>query len=294
MSKTPSSLTQSPTEQVLQQLVFACQIQARLTDQFTLCAHGEESAPDASFAWFHLVEQGSCLIRSPTQNGDLLLQAGDLVVFPCGASHRLLSAAPHSENAECALLCGEFHFSGRQSSLLRAALPRCLHIPASNSGLSTVAGLIRAELRHPSIGSGALINKLCDLLFVIAVRHHLMHSARLEGLLAALTDPRLCPALAQLHQHPGRAWTVEALARAAHLSRAGFAQRFKDLLGMPPMRYLAECRMHLAEQKLHDPNLGVAQLAGELGYETEAAFRRAYKRVHGHSPGAARKGRAAK
>lgn len=294
MSQTPNGLPADPAEQVLEQLIFACQIQARLTDRFSLCANTEESAPEASFAWFHLVEHGECLIRSAALGPDLLLQTGDLVVFPQGTAHRLLSVPAQPPSAECALLCGEFHFSGRQSELLRAALPERLHIPAHGGGLGSIAALIRTELETPNIGSRSLVNKLCDLLFVIAVRHHLLHSSRLAGLLAALTDPRLAPALAQLHQHPGHAWTVETLAATAHLSRAGFAQRFTDLLGMPPMRYLTECRMHLAEQQLRDRSLSIAQLAGELGYETEAAFRRAYKRVHGHSPGAARKGRAAK
>lgn len=296
MSETPAprDLDSRPGEAVLQSLLLAYQLRARLTDRLELCGRWEEPEPDATVAWFHLVEQGRCWIRADPLPRPLCLDAGDLVIFPGGAAHLLCSAADPSEddgNAEAVLLCGEFEFEGQAAAALMRSLPACLVVTASEGGpgLQGLAGLLREEGRRRDFGSRAVMDKLSDALFVIALRHHLRSRREASGLLTALVDPRLAPALGAIHAEPGTDWTVASLAACCHQSRAAFAQRFTEVLGEPPMRYLLRWRMTEALRLLRDPRLSVAAVAGRLGFETDAAFRRAFKRIHGYGPGQARR-----
>ncbi|WP_158608585.1 AraC family transcriptional regulator [Stagnimonas aquatica] len=296
MSETPVTpdLDASPAEGVLQSLLAAYQLRARLTDRLELCGRWEEPEPDAPLAWFHLVEQGRCYIRADILPRPLCLEAGDLVLFPGGAAHLLCSAAEpaqESDQASAVLLCGEFEFEGQAAAPMIQALPPCLVVPSSAGGpsLRGLASLLRDEAQRRAFGSRAVMDKLSDALFVIALRHHLQQRGELRGLLSALVDPRLAPALAAIHGAPGDSWTVASLAERAHQSRAAFAQRFNEVLGEPPMRYLARWRMTEALRLLRDPRLSVAAVSGQLGFETEAAFRRGFKRIHGYGPGQARR-----
>ena len=295
MPKTPAPLSllpeDHPAEAVLQSLLLAYQLRARITDRVEYCGRWQEPEPDASVAWFHLVEAGRCTIRADVLARPLHLAEGDLVIFPGGASHLICSAEAASGDERAVLLCGEFEFEGLAATPLIRSLPAVLCVPADTGGpsLRGLAVLLREEGRRTAFGSRAVMDKLSDALFVIALRHHLAQKAEVRGLLAALTDNRLAPALAAIHADPGTDWTVAALAARGHQSRAAFAQRFTEVLGEPPMRYLARWRMTEAARLLRDPRLSVAAVAGQLGFDTEAAFRRAYKRIHGIGPGQARR-----
>jgi AraC-like DNA-binding protein len=126
-------------------------------------------------------------------------------------------------------------------------------------------------------------------MFVLVLRHHMQQARELTGFLAALKDERIARVLTALHRAPGEDWRVDTLARAANMSRTVFAERFVGLLGQTPMQYLAAWRMHLAEQMLRERRASVAQIAERLGYQTEAAFRRAFRRVRGVGPGDVRR-----
>lgn len=292
MSETPdpteTALARPPIEALLLSLLDAYQLQAQLTDRLQLCGSWDEPEPEAHFAWFHLVEAGRCQIRADCLAQPITLEAGDVIFFPGGASHNLCSPLPASD---CTLLCGELHFNGALALPLMRALPACILLRAAQAGAAVLAvgSLLRQELHDAAIGHLAVINKVCDALFVLALRQHLQNSPHQVGLLAALTDTRLAPALAAIHSHPGRPHTVASLAEAGHSSRAAFAQRFQAILGEPPMRYLTRWRMVQAATRLRDPRLSVSTVAADLGFETEAAFRRAFKRVHGQGPGALRR-----
>lgn len=294
MPETLDLFAANPAEAVLQSLLRAYQLHARVTDRFEACGHWDEPAPDAPFAWFHVVEQGICHIRSASLPEPLRMTPGDLVVFPGGAAHHLCSApTPEDEHpdARVVMICGEFHFDGPAAAALMRALPTAITVraDADNGRLAALAAVLRGEAEAQAFGSRAVLDKLSDALFVIALRDHLRHAPPGNGLLAALTDPRLSAALAAIHNQPGTDWTVQALADKALLSRAAFAQRFNELLGEPPMRYLLRWRMTVALMRLREGHCAVAQVAGELGFETEAAFRRAFKRIHGFGPGLARR-----
>ena len=135
-----------------------------------------------------------------------------------------------------------------------------------------------------------MIAKLSELLFVEAVRQFVAGlPAERRGWLAGLRDPQIARALAMLHARPAETWTAEALAREVGMSRSSFADRFSSIVGQPPMQYLAHWRMHMAAQSLREGHRSVAQVGASLGYDSEAAFSRAFKRHFGESPGTWRK-----
>jgi AraC-like DNA-binding protein len=139
-------------------------------------------------------------------------------------------------------------------------------------------------------GLGTLLSKLAELLFAEAVRGYLATLPEDQtGWLAGLRDPIVGKALALLHTRVAELWTTEALARKAGLSRSSFAERFTALIGTPPMRYLANWRMQLAATSLRKGGRSVAQIACDVGYESDAAFNRAFKRAYGTAPSAWRK-----
>ena len=143
-----------------------------------------------------------------------------------------------------------------------------------------------SEAAAPGPGNRAVLARLAESLFVEVLRWQLRHAAQGQGggWLAGLHDPHVGPALTLLHAQPNRAWTVEELAKEVAVSRAALAKRFVELVGEPPMQYLASWRMHLARHLLRESTLGIGEIAGRLGYESDAAFNRAFRRLVGSPP----------
>ena len=136
-------------------------------------------------------------------------------------------------------------------------------------------------------GTATVMAKVSELMFVEALRRYLATLAPDEkGWLAGLRDPAVGRALALMHARPNEDWTADILAREAHLSRSAFAERFTTLIGVPPMRYLLNWRMQIAKQRLRETNSMIAKIAHEVGYESEAAFARAFRRETGSPPAA--------
>jgi len=187
------------------------------------------------------------------------------------------------------LLCG---FLGSEISFspLLASLPRVLKLDvratASGSWIESSFRFAVSEIAAGRVGSATVITKLSELLFVEAMSQFVASlPAEQRGWLAGLRDPQIGRALAVLHARPAEAWTAETLALEVGMSRSVFAERFTSLVGQPPMHYLTLWRMQVAAQHLREGHGGVAQIAFEVGYESEAAFSRAFKRQFGTSPG---------
>ena len=142
------------------------------------------------------------------------------------------------------------------------------------------------EVASGRAGSETVLAKLSELLFVEAVRHYAetLPPDR-KGWFAGLRDPAVGHSLALMHGHVAHPWTTEELAAKVHLSRSAFAERFSQLVGVPPISYLTEWRMQLAAARLRDTPRSIGQIAAELGYESEATFTRAFKRAMGVAPG---------
>ena len=179
---------------------------------------------------------------------------------------------------------------------LLESLPRLLRVPLGDGvGSAWLTSLLRAgthESSAPRPGGETVLAKLSELLFVEALRRYIeLLPGEQTGWLAGLRDRFVGRALALMHGDPGHDWTVEELAGRVGASRSSLAQRFSDLLGQAPMQYLTRWRLTIAAQRLRDERVNLARLAEDSGYESEAAFNRAFKRALGTTPGAWRKAR---
>ncbi len=262
---------------------------------------------------YHLIARGSgwgyVVGQSPIR-----LQAGDLLVFPQGDAHVLCSAPELPATLDMSLYTPPFTdlplvydragADGEQSRILccflgcdespfnplLTALPRVIHLAgtddqAKTGWLGTLLNIATSESGRSSAGGENVLARLSELVFVEAIRRYLETLPPDQtGWLAGLRDPMVSQALAALHSDASKPWTVEALARLAGLSRSVFAARFTAMVGHPPMQYLALWRMQLAARLLADGN-GVTSAAEAVGYESEAAFSRAFKKLVGRAPG---------
>jgi AraC-like DNA-binding protein len=168
-----------------------------------------------------------------------------------------------------------------------------MHLPGMSSGwLPSFARQVVEESRARRAGAESVLTRLAELMFVEVIRRHIetLPPDR-QGWLAGLRDEIVGRALGLLHGAPDRAWTIDELARQVALSRSAFAERFTALVGQPPMLYLAHWRMQLAAGRLARGGAKVASIAEEVGYDSEAAFSRAFKRLVGVSPATWRRAR---
>ncbi|WNG41976.1 AraC family transcriptional regulator [Archangium violaceum] len=273
--------------------------------------------PKKETSSFYVVPRGNMRLRVDGLEAPLLLSAGDVVLVPHGAAHvvddgsrRTLAARDFipteqlrgplmtpprlgGDGPVSTLIVGCFKFNAGAHSPLLSAFPPAIHIPAHESqaapSLAATVQLMAMESSTPGQGSAIVLGRLADILLVQALR---LRAATLsaEGAgLRALADPAIGAALGLIHGRLSEAWTVESLAASVGLSRSGFAARFHALVGEPPLQYLAGWRMTKAAQWLRESNDSIPQVAERVGYASEVAFHKAFKRWHGVGPGAYRR-----
>jgi AraC-like DNA-binding protein len=267
---------------------------------------------------FHIVREGRGFAEvedfSPTE-----LSPGDLIIVFDDRFHSIVdtpgratvpseslvarpypSAAPPAVHVggedewDMRLVCGMLSFVDRGINPVFEALPPFLHIPAEEgpSGAWMQASLshIIAEAESGRPGTDALLSRLTELLFVETLRGHLRGLPEdQKNWLAALNHPQIGPALQLIHADPAQAWTVAELARRVAISRSAFSSRFTEVVGLPPMAYLARWRVRRATNLLEDTSKSIAEVASAVGYESESAFNRAFKREMGTTPAAWRR-----
>lgn len=263
---------------------------------------------------YHVVTEGSCF-GSLVDGEAVRLETGDVIVFPHGDPHVMSSeprmrAAPHLPLYQrpsdrplpiaitagrggpvCAhLVCGFLGCTLRPFNPLIATLPRVLVVSARDAGagwLKEFVTVAATESSAPRMGGEAMLARLSELLFVEVVRRYVEKLPPGQtGWLAGLRDEQVGRALALLHARPAHDWTLDALAKEVAMSRSAFAERFTGFVGQPPMQYLARWRMQLASSLLARGGATIAAIASEVGYESEAAFSRAFKKLVGVSPSA--------
>ena len=198
------------------------------------------------------------------------------------------NARQEAEPQGARLVCGYLACDARPFNPLLAALPRVIRVSEREGGaIGAFLAFAVEESRQPRIGGECVLGRLSELMFVDVVRRYLetLPADRTDWL-AGLRDPFVGRALAALHGDPARDWTLESLCREVGLSRSALAERFTQFVGQPPMQYLASWRMQLAAIRLRGGTESVAEVAELVGYESEAAFSRAFKRAVGTSPGA--------
>ncbi len=259
-----------------------------------------------SCAVFHVLHRGNGFFRAAGTTEWLPIHEGDLLLLPHGQEHALLETpdTPPLRNleldqwGECALmrwsdapgavlLCGTFDFEYVHAASLFHYLPDVIHIPYSaERPLNRVLELMADEAEAQRPAKEVVLRRLSDILFVQIVQHWVeMQGAQDSGWLDAFHDPLIGKALALMHSQPHHAWQVASLARALACSRSTFASRFTALVGEPPMEYLTRWRMQIASRLLiEDPSLRIGDIAARVGYRSEAAFSKAFKRLMGVAP----------
>ena len=271
--------------------------------------------PPSQFAYFHVIERGGGWLKLKGEKKALALASGDLVVVPHGQGH-FIGDHPKTppltleqfwslvdnqglvryggEGAETRLICGAFRFDDAVDNPLLKLLPPVIHIRGyqgrAEEWLENTLRHFADEARHPRPGSQIMVSRLTDVIFVQAVRAWLKEQPDSQGgWLGALRDRQIGAALGSIHREPSRHWSVEALAEEVGMSRSKFAEKFRTLVGESPLAYLTRWRMHSAARLLTDDSLTVGEVARRVGYESETAFSKAFRRVFGSAPGVYRR-----
>ena len=319
MTATPDGLTQTPEladalEQI--RLEGAIFFRAEFTENWAFEAAPPSAAgmlrPGAErLLYFHIIAEGECWTSLP--DGERFwARKGDVVVLPYGDLHFMggvepaesvpvlnlfdpppWETLPHLRHgaggALTDIVCGWLHSEDPLFDPAMAALPPVFVVRPSEAAQHWVDASVRYALDITTERKAAELpsTRLSELLVIEILRIHLASAPSSDrGWIAALRDPVLAPAMAQLHAHPERKWTVAELASNASVSRSLLDERFRRVLGRPPIRYLTDWRMHVARGLLANTDLAVMQVARRVGYDSVEAFSRAFKRAYGRAPSA--------
>jgi AraC-like DNA-binding protein len=268
---------------------------------------------------YHVIKRG-CSWGGIVDEPPVRLEQGDVIVFPQGDGH-VLSSEPGmrapadsntatferaarlpitirrggggSERAE--VICGFLGCDTRPFNPLLEVLPRVIHVPhrgGEDSVFGQLVTLALAESTAQAAGGETMLARLSELLFVEVIRHYVAGlPPEHRGWLAGLRDDRIGNVLGMLHHRPEHPWSLDELAREAGMSRSSLAESFAHLVGIPPMQYLAQWRMQLTATLLSTTALSIAEIADRVGYGSEAALSRAYKRSVGVAPAEWRRGK---
>jgi AraC-like DNA-binding protein len=283
------------------------------------CVRLEFSAPwgfrfdGYEHAHFGVVVRGRCWISLDNSLKLLPLTEGDCWLLPRGDTHALRDqpgtpVRPYREvvfrkkagvvrcsgaGATAHIIIGNFTFDGQSSQWLTNVLPQLIQFRMDGgqpSVMPAILQILSLESQNESMGSAIMLGSLADILFVQAIRAHAAQDDSPQGgWLRAIRDPQMSSVLRAMHEAIEKRWTVASLASTSGMSRSGFAARFKQALGESPLEYLTRWRMYKAAQLLREGDRKIAEVASLVGYESDAAFNKAFKRIIGAAPGAYRK-----
>ncbi len=268
---------------------------------------------------FYVVSRGTCWLELDAADRPVPLAGGDFVFLPRGGPLTLrdhpsspardfadvladmgktvsdcTATAPvlryGGGGAPVSLVSGCFTFEDGGVNPLVESLPPLIHVKGDQGApvhwLESTLQFLSVEAGSPLPGTETIRGRLADILFVQAIRVHIAaESDRPSGWLRALTDPQIGKALRLIHEHPSAPWTVDSLADRVSMSRSAFADRFRSLVGVPPLGYLTRWRIHKGASMLHHGEMTVAAVARAVGYETEGSFGKVFKRYTGTTPG---------
>ena len=264
--------------------------------------------PAGRFAQFHLVVRGRAVLLTGYSGSRCLeLNAGDLILLPHGDAHGLADrpesprmAAPAAlehilggaspfagEPLGATLVCGHFEFDHEANHPMIDSLPEMIVLSPSDgsdtSRIQQIANMILDELAHQRPGCRNVVDRLAEILLVHILRVHIERSGDPTGLIAGLRDSRIGRSLGLLHRSVGL--DLDGVAREIGMSRAAFARRFKELVGMTPMAYGADWRLRQAREAIRKSSRSLADIAESAGYASEPSFHRAFKEKFGVAPG---------
>lgn len=262
---------------------------------------------------FVLVLRGSGVLTTRRNTHAVPLRSGDVFIMLDDKPYRLFDHED-SQMMECVdveklrvghrvelggrgalttFISGSFEMDALDAQPLLGVLPKLLHLQLDqnrSAAFQSILEVLEAEVMTPSLGSEAAASRLFELLFIHAIRAFAAQDiAPTHGWLAAIADQKLVGAMEALHANPARNWTVEALARSSNMSRSAFAARFKSVVGKTPLDYLTSWRIYRATRMIQAHGTALADVSRSVGYESIAAFNRAFKKETGQTPGAFRK-----
>lgn len=297
----------APLLRVRPELQYVCRFGAQWSS-----AH----APEAdSWAPFHIVTEGSCVLHLTAAGRSVPLQAGDVAVLPHGSAHAVHGPDnPHDASGpfgihdrpggairvkantarrpDTQLVCGRLRFDHAGQNLVLSALPDCIVVRAGKGSsaphIRSLTALVQEELDGARPGAAAVASDLASALLVMVVRTYLEAERSPDTILSLLGHPKAARAVVAMLERPARAWTLDALADVAGASRASLVRMFRRTAGTSPLAFLAETRLELARRKLLASGSSLAAIAAEVGYESESAFSRAFQLRYGVRPGQAR------
>ncbi len=270
--------------------------------------------PHKNVIRFHYVVRGECWVRVGKARKPIRLEPGDFVLIPHGEEHALLDAPGREatmlddvlaragyEGSGCLvyggkdlgqqtrMVCGHLSFDARTRHPLFDTFPNHMVIQGkhvvSGEWFNLTLKFLEKEAQDRQIGTAAIVKRLTEIIFIQVINAWLEREQPKQGLLAALADRRLGHTFKAIHQNPAQRWTVSALAQEAGMSRTMFAERFKKLAGMSPLHYLTLWRLEKARRLLVESAQSVEMVADSVGYQSLAAFNRAFKKYTGEAPG---------
>ncbi|HEV7617856.1 MAG TPA: AraC family transcriptional regulator [Burkholderiaceae bacterium] len=269
----------------------------------------DQPAVAPGIAPYHLILKGTAWLDSGGQK-DIALQEGDIIVFPKGSAHSLHTddagsgATPVRElpgeqvvqlkgndgtGSITDILCGQFVFDRGTSSVLLAALPEFILVRTAGrpdfAGLQALIAMLRVETEAMRPGASVVVSQLSSALFALLIRAWLEQAASMPGLFSLLAERRLQPVLHGILEAPEKSWSLSDMAAACHMSRATFARLFRRIAGDTPAAILMQTRMAQAASWLVQGERTVGEIGEAVGYQSEAAFNRVFKRWFGVGPG---------
>ncbi len=282
---------------------------------------GSVKADSEHLIAFHVVAEGSCwAYPAEGDQPPVRMRRGEIVIYPAGDAN-VLSSEPglraradpalyyhppdrtlpfpvvlnrRSDGEHCRMVCGFFGCDTRPFNPLLNSLPPLVHVPVSEESWRWMTALLDQAVHErvdESPGQEAMLTKLSELMFLEALRAHVASlPPETRSWMSGLRDPQVGHALRLIHGEYAQPWTLDRLARATAMSRTSFAGRFTEFVGIPPMTYLAQWRMQVAARLMRTTSMGVAQIAAEVGYQSESALSRAFKRAVGVPPSVWREG----
>ena len=270
------------------------------------------SMPNTSM--FHIVTAGACVIEHGEQR--IEAKAGDFIFIPKGLGHIVRSDAeadakdlfslPREQISHCyetlkmgdegektTILCGVVQLDHPCAEFIIDSMPDMIYLESAkstySSWMSNTVRVISEEAEQTQIGGETILTRLADVLVIQALRYWITHNAEAkQGWLFAMKDKRIGKSLSLIHSNPQRQWTLESLGREIGMSRTAFASKFTALVGEPMLQYLTKWRMNLAVMRLKDGEKVTPELVEQLGYRSESAFRRTFKKVTGKNTSAFR------
>ncbi|MEH6580283.1 MAG: AraC family transcriptional regulator [Amphritea sp.] len=300
---------------VLSDILRVIRLQGSVYFRSCFCSPWGMEVRQSPRASFHIVVRGECWLQMEHLNQPTLLAGGDILVLPHGAPHQI-SDLPDShclpgeqvitayqkgealfvgDHNNFDIVCGYFEFDQHWSHPFIDALPEVIHLRPEDryqfGWLDNALNQIISEAGNIQPGSEVLIDRFTEVLFIQVLRAHMLTQGDEQNYLAAISDKLIGRALSLMHSSPEEEWTLEKLAREVGMSRSVFANRFHELVGQPPIAYLFAWRMQLAKRRIEQTKAPLADIAEQVGYNSDSAFKKAFKRFFAQTPASVRKGK---